>query len=112
MTISPAHVDLVVIGGGPGGYAAAFRASDLGKQVTIVDPELILGGSCLIRGCIPSKALIAAADLAEQMRNAAAIGIEAGPVTVHMDRLSQWREKIIGQMGKGLNELAKRRGVQ
>jgi dihydrolipoamide dehydrogenase len=78
----------------------------------IVDPEPTLGGACLIRGCIPSKALITAAELAEQMRGAGAIGIETGPVTVHMDRLSQWRGKIVTQIGKGLGELAKRRQVQ
>jgi dihydrolipoamide dehydrogenase len=104
--------DVVVIGGGPGGYAAAFRAADLGKSVTIVDPEIILGGSCLLRGCIPSKALISAAELAEQIRGAGAIGIETGPVAVHMDRLSRWRAGIIQQIGKGLGELAKRRNVR
>src|SRR5262245_9189404 len=106
------NADLVVIGGGPGGYAAAFHAADLGSQVTIVDPEPILGGSCLIRGCIPSKALISAAELVEQIRGAGAIGIESGPVSIHMDRLSQWRTKIIQQIGKGLVELAKRRNVR
>jgi len=104
--------ELVAIGGGPGGYAAAFRAADLGKSVTIVDPEPLLGGACLLRGCIPSKALITAAELAESIRGAGAIGIEAGPVTVHMDRLSQWRQNIINQIGKGLGELAKRRNVR
>jgi dihydrolipoamide dehydrogenase len=106
------HADVVVIGGGPGGYAAAFRAADLGKQVTIVDPEPLLGGSCLIRGCIPSKALITAAELTEQIRGAEAIGIQAGPVIVHMDRLNRWQEGIVRQIGKGLGELAKRRNVR
>jgi dihydrolipoamide dehydrogenase len=110
--MSTERTELVVIGGGPGGYAAAFRASDLGKQVTIVDPETVLGGSCLIRGCIPSKALIAAAELAEQIRAAGSIGLDAGPVTVHMDRLSSWRAGIIRQIGRGVSELAKRRNVQ
>ncbi len=103
---------LLVIGGGPGGYAAAFRAADLGRTVTIVDPEPTLGGACLLRGCIPSKALITAADLAEQIRGAGAIGIETGPLIIHMDRLSQWRQTIIRQIGKGLGELAKRRNVR
>jgi dihydrolipoamide dehydrogenase len=106
------RTELVVIGGGPGGYAAAFRAADLGKSVTIVEPEPLLGGACLLRGCIPSKALISAAELAESIRGAGAIGIEAGPVTVRMDRLSQWRQNIINQIGKGLGELAKRRNVR
>ncbi len=110
--MSTEKTELVVIGGGPGGYAAAFRAADLGKSVTIVDPEPLLGGTCLLRGCIPSKALITAAELAESIRGAGAIGIEAGPVTVHMDRLSQWRQNIITQIGKGLGELAKRRNVR
>jgi dihydrolipoamide dehydrogenase len=106
------RIELLVIGGGPGGYAAAFHAADLGKQVTIVDPEPMLGGSCLLRGCIPSKALITAAELAEQIRGAGAVGIETGPVAVRMERLSQWRQNIIRQMGKGLGELARRRNVR
>lgn len=100
------------MGGGPGGYAAAFHAADLGKSVTIIDPEPTLGGACLLRGCIPSKALIATAELAEQIRDAGTVGIETGPVSIHMDRLSQWRQNLIRQIGKGLGELAKRRNVR
>ena len=106
------RTELVVLGGGPGGYAAAFRAADLGKSVTLIDPEPILGGACLLRGCIPSKGLITAAELAEQIRDAGSIGIETGPVTVHMDRVSQWKQQVIRQIGKGLGELAKRRNVR
>ena len=106
------RTELLVIGGGPGGYAAAFHAADLGRKVTIVDPEATLGGSCLLRGCIPSKALITAAELVEQIRTAGEIGIETPSVTVHMERLSQWRRNLIGQIGKGLGELAARRNVR
>jgi dihydrolipoamide dehydrogenase len=108
----PPVSDILVIGGGPGGYAAAFRAADLGRSVTVVDSEPHLGGTCLLRGCIPSKALIAAAELAERLRTAGEMGIAAGTVQIDAPRLQAWKQQIVQQIGKGLSELAKRRRVR
>jgi len=103
--------DLVVIGGGPGGYAAAFHAADLGKQVALVDQEPRLGGVCLLRGCIPSKALISAAEFLDRVKHAERMGIHVAEVTLDMPRLIQWKDSIIEELAKGLDGLAKGRNV-
>ena len=89
--MSSTHV--VVVGAGPGGYAAAFYAADLGMRVTLVDPEPNPGGVCLYRGCIPSKALLHVAKLVEEAKHAEAWGIAFGPPKIDLDRLRGSRRR-------------------
>jgi dihydrolipoamide dehydrogenase len=96
---------LVVIGGGPGGYAAAFLAADLGMQVTLIDQEKNPGGVCLYRGCIPSKALLHVAKLLEETRAAGAWGIEYAEPKIKLDRLREWKNNVVGKMTGGLGQL-------
>ncbi len=79
-------VQLVVVGGGPGGYAAAFLAADLGLSVALVDPEVNPGGVCVYRGCIPSKALLHVANLINESRHAKAWGVEFGEPKINLDQ--------------------------
>jgi dihydrolipoamide dehydrogenase len=104
--------DLLIVGGGPGGYAAAFRAADLGLEVTVVDVEGRLGGTCLFRGCIPSKTLLALALLMDEAGQAAAMGIEFGRPQVHLDAVRAWRDKVVNQLAGGVGTLARQRDVQ
>jgi len=106
-------VDLVVIGAGPGGYAAAFRAADLGHRVVLVEREPNPGGVCLLRGCIPSKALLSVARLLEELRRAAEKGIElAQPPTVNLARTQAWKKELVARMSRGIRELARARRVE
>jgi dihydrolipoamide dehydrogenase len=102
---------LVVIGAGPGGYAAAFYAADLGMQVTLVDPSPNPGGVCLYRGCIPSKALLHVAKLLGEARHAEAWGITFGKPKIDLDRLRGFKEKVVAQLTGGLGQLSKQRKV-
>src|ERR1700679_3111204 len=86
---------VAVIGGGPGGYAAAFLAADLGMHVTLIDPELNPGGVCLYRGCIPSKALLHVAKLIEESEQSRNWGIEFAAPKIDLTRLRSWKEGII-----------------
>jgi len=106
---NPTHV--AVIGGGPGGYAAAFMAADLGLQVSLVDPEINPGGVCLYRGCIPSKALLHVAKVINETKEATNWGIEFGKPKIHLDKIRTWKESIIQQLTQGLGDLSKRRNV-
>jgi dihydrolipoamide dehydrogenase len=105
------ETELLVIGAGPGGYTAAFRAADLGKKVTLVDGGKTLGGVCLNVGCIPSKALLHAA---KTIKDAAAMGSHgvtfAAPV-IDLDKLRGWKDNVIGRLTGGLTDLARRRNV-
>src|SRR5918996_3360244 len=93
---------LVVIGGGPGGYAAAFRAADLGLEVTMVDAEERLGGVCLLRGCIPSKALLHAARVIAEAREAERFGVTFGAPDVDLERLRAWKDdEVVGTLARG-----------
>src|SRR5579875_2896122 len=92
------ETDVVVIGGGPGGYTAAIRAAELGLATVLVERDEQPGGVCLHRGCIPSKALLAAAEAAHRSRGAAAMGIEVGAVTVDMARLHEWQRGIVDRL--------------
>jgi dihydrolipoamide dehydrogenase len=103
---------LVVIGGGPGGYAAAFRAADLGLEVTLVDAEEQLGGVCLLRGCIPSKALLHAARVISDARDAQRFGVRFGPPEIDLERLRAWKGEVVDRLSQGVAQLAKRRGVR
>jgi dihydrolipoyl dehydrogenase len=106
------ETQLVVIGGGPGGYAAAFRAADLGLEVTLIDAAAALGGECLHHGCIPSKALLTATHLFEQISAAQTMGIRAEHVSVDAPTMNQWKDGLLGQLAKGLQQLAERRGIE
>ncbi len=102
---------LVVIGAGPGGYAAAFYAADLGMQVTLVDPSVNPGGVCLYRGCIPSKALLHVADVLNEARHAEAWGVSFGAPKIDVDRLRAFKTKVVTQLTGGLGQLSKQRKV-
>ncbi|MCC7120567.1 MAG: dihydrolipoyl dehydrogenase [Gammaproteobacteria bacterium] len=102
---------LVVLGAGPGGYTAAFRAADLGLRVTLVEREPSLGGVCLNVGCIPSKALLHAAKVIADARDMAAHGIDFGQPVIDLAALRGWKEKVIGQLTGGLKNLAKQRKI-
>ena len=106
------HVPLVVLGGGPGGYAAAFLAADLGMEVAIVEKEERLGGTCLLRGCIPSKALLHVGRVLSEAREMEAWGIDFGKPKIKLDALRTRKDKVISTLTGGLAQLAKRRKVQ
>lgn len=103
--------ELVVIGGGPGGYAAAFLAADLGMQVTLVDLEKNPGGVCLYRGCIPSKALLHVAKLLNETQEAANWGLKFARPEIDLDKLRSWKESVVNKMTGGLGILSKSRKI-
>ena len=105
-------IDLVVIGGGPGGYSAAFRAADLGMKVMLVERFSRLGGVCLNVGCIPSKTLLHAAGLIEDAAEWRDRGVVFDPPRIDLDALRDWKEKGVAQLADGLGALAKRREVE
>ena len=106
------HSQVVVLGGGPGGYAAAFLAADLGLETTIVEADPRLGGTCLLRGCIPSKALLHVAKVMSEAADMAEWGIEFNKPKVSIDKVRARKEKIIDTLTGGLAQLAKRRSVR
>jgi dihydrolipoamide dehydrogenase len=103
---------IAVVGGGPGGYAAAFLAADLGMHVTLIDPEVNPGGVCLYRGCIPSKALLHVAKLIEESEQAKNWGIEFSQPKIDLTRLRSWKESVIKKLTGGLGVLSKQRHVE
>ena len=105
-------VQVVVVGGGPGGYAAAFLAADLGLKTAIVDPELNPGGVCVYRGCIPSKALLHVAKLVAEARHAEAWGITFGDPTIDLSKLRAFKDQVVARLTSGTGLLAKSRKVQ
>ncbi len=105
-------LQIAVIGGGPGGYAAAFLAADLGMKVTLIDQELNPGGVCLYRGCIPSKALLHVAKLIDESRHAKNWGIEFGEPKIDVTRLRSFKEGVVNKLTGGLGQLSKQRKVQ
>ena len=106
------QVDVVVLGSGPGGYTAAFRAADLGLEVALIERDETLGGVCLNVGCIPSKALLHAANVVGGVREMADHGLTFGEPTIEIQKLIGWKSKIVGQLTTGLSALAKQRKVQ
>ncbi|MGE5301952.1 MAG: dihydrolipoyl dehydrogenase [Alphaproteobacteria bacterium] len=104
--------EIVVLGAGPGGYAAAFYAADRGKKVTLVEQNARLGGICLNSGCIPSKALLHATALLREIKTSATRGIEFGPSTINIDKLRAWKDSILDKLGDGIRGLAQKRHVQ
>jgi dihydrolipoamide dehydrogenase len=106
------NLRVAVIGGGPGGYAAAFLAADLGMKVTLIDPEVNPGGVCLYRGCIPSKALLHVAKLLEEAEQAKNWGIEFAAPKIDLAKLRGWKEGVVKKLTGGLGQLSKQRSVQ
>ncbi|ODT66731.1 MAG: dihydrolipoyl dehydrogenase [Nitrosomonadales bacterium SCN 54-20] len=106
------HADIVVLGAGPGGYTAAFRAADLGKNVVLIERYSTLGGVCLNVGCIPSKALLHVAKVITDAEETAQQGIAFAKPGIEIDKLRGWKESIIGKLTKGLTGLAKQRKVK
>ncbi len=106
-----AHADLLVIGAGPGGYTAAFRAADLGRKVTIVDRWDKLGGVCLNVGCIPSKALLHAAKVIKDAESFSTHGVTFAAPRIELDALRAWKDSVVTRLTGGLVDLAKRRNV-
>jgi len=104
-------VQLVVVGAGPGGYAAAFLAADLGLSVALVDPEVNPGGVCVYRGCIPSKALLHVAKLLDESRHAAAWGIDFGEPAIDLDKLRAFKNNVVKKNTSGTGQLVKIRKV-
>jgi dihydrolipoamide dehydrogenase len=102
---------VAVIGGGPGGYAAAFLAADLGLDVALIDREPDPGGVCLYRGCIPSKALLHVAKLIGEARQARAWGVEYGEPKIDLDRLRSWKSGVVKKLTSGLGQLSRQRSV-
>jgi len=103
--------DVVVLGSGPGGYSAAFRAADLGLSTVLVERYPALGGVCLNVGCIPSKALLHAAKVVDEAKNFVTHGISFGEPAVDLDRLREWKNKVVGKLTGGLGSMAKMRKV-
>ena len=106
------NLHVAVIGGGPGGYAAAFLAADFGMQVTLIDAEANPGGVCLYRGCIPSKALLHVAKLINESRHARNWGIEFGEPKIDVARLRGFKESVVKKLTGGLGQLSKQRSVK
>ena len=106
------HAEVLVLGGGPGGYTAAFRAADLGQQVVLVDQRPTLGGVCLNVGCIPSKALLHAARVIAETREMAAHGLRFGDPDVDLDALRGWKDGVVSRLTGGLAGLARQRKVR
>jgi dihydrolipoamide dehydrogenase len=102
---------ITVIGGGPGGYSAAFLAADLGMEVTLIDKEKNPGGVCLYRGCIPSKALLHVAKLIGETQEAAAWGLEFGNPKIDLDKLRTFKNDVVGKLTDGLGMLSKQRKI-
>ncbi len=105
------HADVLVLGAGPGGYTAAFRAADLGKRVVLVERWPSLGGVCLNVGCIPSKALLHIAKVITEAEEAKIAGITFGKPKVELDKLRAWKDGVVARLTKGLSGLAKQRKV-
>ena len=106
------HTQLAVLGGGPGGYAAAFMAADLGLEVTLIEVDARLGGSCLLRGCIPSKALLHVARVIEETQEMTQWGLDFGAPSIDVGTLRARKDKVIETLSGGLKQLAKQRKVQ
>ncbi len=104
-------VQVAVLGAGPGGYAAAFLAADLGMSVALIDEDANPGGVCLYRGCIPSKALLHVARLLEEARHAAAWGIDFGAPSIDLARLRAFKQGVVEKLTGGTGQLARQRKV-
>src|SRR5260221_1063809 len=108
----PLSSQLVVIGAGPGGYAAAFYAADRGMKVTLVDPEKNPGGVCVYRGCIPSKALLHVADVITESAHATDFGVEFQKPTIDLDKLRDFKNRVVGTLTSGAGQVRNLRKIQ
>ncbi len=108
----PIQTEIVILGGGPGGYTAAFYAADKGKKVLLVEQDKRLGGVCLNRGCIPSKALLYATELIAEVKRSAMRGISFGSPKIDLEKMRGWKQSIIEKLAHGLAGLAQKRGVE
>ena len=106
-----ASTQLVVIGAGPGGYAAAFYAADRGMKVSLVDPSANPGGVCLYRGCIPSKALLHVAEIVNEAAHASAWGVTFAKPTIEVDKVRAFKDKVVNQLTGGVGQIAKLRKI-
>ena len=106
------ETEVLVIGSGPGGYAAAFRAADLGLEVTMVGMEARPGGECLYRGCIPSKTLLYLAELIHDAGRAESMGVTFGEPRIDLEGIRAWKGKVIDKLAEGLVTLSTKRGIQ
>ena len=104
-------VQLVVLGAGPGGYAAAFYAADLGMQVALVDEEKNPGGVCLYRGCIPSKALLHVAKVIDEASHARAWGVSYAAPNIDLDKLRAFKQSVVEKLTGGVGQVARLRKV-
>ena len=106
------EVDVAIVGGGPGGYSAAFRCAELGLETVVIDAGKRLGGACLFEGCIPSKALLHVAALIEDAERARELGVDFGEPRVSLDPLRKWKsERVVGRLARGLASVAKSKSV-
>ena len=112
MTEKNNHFDVVVIGSGPGGYAAAFRAADLDKRVALIEKDDVLGGVCLNRGCIPSKALLHISQIIEEANALEEKGIKFNAPKIELEKVREWKDEVVGKLNKGIAQMAKARKVQ
>jgi len=106
------HADVVVLGAGPGGYTAAFRAADLGKSVVLIERYPVLGGVCLNVGCIPSKALLHVAKVVTEAEETEHLGVTFGTPRIEINKLRRWKDSIVGKLTNGLTGLARQRKVE
>jgi dihydrolipoyl dehydrogenase len=107
------EVDVAVVGGGPGGYSAAFRCAELGLETVVVDAAKRLGGACLYEGCIPSKALLHVAAVMHEVERAKEFGLDYGDPRLSLDPLRKWKnERVVGKLARGLAAVAKSKGVE
>ena len=103
---------VLVIGSGPGGYAAAFRAADLGLEVTMVDVAPRPGGECLYRGCIPSKTLLSLAELIHDAERSERMGVAFEKPRIDPEKIRSWKKEVVDKLADGLVTLSKKRGVE
>src|SRR5690349_5559162 len=103
--------NIAVVGGGPGGYAAAFYAADLGMQVTLIDEAVNPGGVCLYVGCIPSKALLHVAAVIHEADHFKSLGVEFGKPNIDLNRLRDFKKSVVSKLTGGLGQLSKQRKV-
>src|SRR5215472_12640429 len=106
------EVDVAVLGGGPGGYSAAFRCAELGLETVVIDAGHRLGGACLFEGCIPSKALLHVAAVLGEAERAKEFGVDFGEARISLDPMRKWKaERVVGKLARGLASVAKAKGV-